>query len=140
MPTSTAVQHGSGSSEATVAEYAVWCAESTSSESGESGGSGLTWGETAEAYAELIDAFEDKSAPEELNAFHDAAIAFLKAYHDFTRMQDASEPIDSGTAPTDEIIARIAAFIDVAGTLDEKTRSQLFEAGCYRLVSYEPHT
>ena len=126
-PTSTVAEDSSGSSEATVAEYAVWCAESIS----ESGGSGLTWGETAEAYAELIDAFEDKSAPEELNAFHDAAIAFLKAYHDFTRMQDASEPIDSGTAPTDEIIARIAAFIDVAGTLDEKTRSQLFEAGCY---------
>ena len=129
-PTSTVAEDSSGSSEATVAEYAVWCAESIS-ESGESGGSGLTWGETAEAYAELIDTFEDKSAPEELNAFHDAAIAFLKTYHDFTRMQDASEPIDSGTAPTDEIIARIAAFIDVAGTLDEKTRSQLFEAGCY---------
>ena len=113
-----------------MAEYAVWCAESTSTESGEFGESGLTWGETAEAYAELIDAFEDKSAPEELKAFHDAAIAFLKAYHDFTRMQDASEPFDSGTTPGDEILARIKALIDVAGTLDRETYLQLANIDC----------
>ena len=130
VPTSTAVQDGSGSSEATVAEYAAWCAESTSLESGEFGGSGFTWGETAEAYAELIDDFEDKSAPEELKTFHDAAIAFLKAYHDFTRMQDASEPFDSGTTPSDEILARIKALIDVAGTLDRETYLQLANIDC----------
>ena len=130
VPTSTAVQDGSGSSEATVAEYAAWCAESTSLESGGFGESSWTWGEAAEAYAEIIDDFEDKSAPEELKAFHDAAIAFLKAYHDFTRMQDASEPVDSGTTPGDEILARFKALVDVAYTLDRETYSQLANIDC----------
>ena len=73
-----------GSSELTVAEYAVWCAERTAQEPD------LTWGQTEKYYAELIDAYEDMSAPEELKALHAAVIAFLKASHDFARMQDAS--------------------------------------------------
>ena len=122
-PTSTAVQDGSGSSEVTVSEYAVWCGERGKLEFD------LTWGETAEYYAEEIDAFGDMSAPEELKAFHAAAIAFLKAAHDFARMQDASEPFDNA-APNDEIIARMEALIDVDDTLDEETRSQLTDVDC----------
>ena len=127
-PTSTVARDGSGSSEVTVAavaEYAVWCGERDSQEFDIT-----TWGQSEKYFAEEIDAFEDKSAPEELKAFHDAAIAFLKAMHDFARMQDASELIDNGTPPGDEILARIKALIDVAGTLDRETYLQLANIDC----------
>ena len=124
VPTSTVARDSSGSSEVTVAEYAVWCAESPSLEFG------LTWGQLAESYAELIDAFEDMSAPEELKAFHDAMISYLKASHDFIRVQDASEPYVSGAA-NDEIRARVEALVDLGETLDGETKSQLVDVGCF---------
>ena len=95
VPTSTVARDSSGSSE--VAEYAVWCVGLGERE-GFSQESDPTWGQSAENHAELIDALEDMSAPEELKAFHDAVIAFYKAAHDFVRMQDPSEPVDSGVA------------------------------------------
>jgi hypothetical protein len=96
---------------------------------GRSQGSDLTWGQSAEDHDEIIDAFEDMSAPEELKAFHDAVIAFLKASHDFVRMQDPSEPHDSGAANS-EINARAKAILKVAETVDGETKSQLVDAGC----------
>ena len=107
-----------------MAEYAVWCGERGSQEFDIT-----TWGQSEKYFAEEIDAFEDMSAPEELKAFHDAAIALLKTLHDFARMQDASEPIDNA-ASNDEIIARMEALLGVAGTLDEETRSQLTDVDC----------
>ena len=126
VPTSTAARDSSGSSEVTVAEYAVWCAEM---EDGFSQEIDLTWGQSAENHAEVIDAMEDMSAPEELKAFHDAVIAFLKASHDFVRMQDPSEPFDSGAANS-EINARAKAILKVAETVDGETKSQLVDADC----------
>ena len=126
VPTSTVARDSSGSSEVT-AEYAAWCAEM---EEGFSQEFDLTWGQSAENHAELIDALEDMSAPEELKAFHDAVISFLKAAHDFVRMQDPSEPHDSGAA-NDEINARGKAVLKVAETLDGETKSQLVDAGCW---------
>ena len=126
VPTSTVARPSSGSSEVTVAEYAVWCVglgEGFSQESDP------TWGQSAENHAELIDALEDMSAPEELKAFHDAVIAFYKAAHDFVRMQDPSEPVDSGAANS-EMTARVKAVFKVAETLDGETKSQLVDAGC----------
>ena len=121
VPTSTVARDSSGSSE--VAEYAVWCDESTAFE-------GLmTWGQYAEEYPKVIDAFEGMSAPEELKAFHDAMISSLKAGHDFVRMQDPSEPHDSA-AMNDELRARLVALLDVVETLDGETKSQLVDAGC----------
>ena len=124
VPTSTVARDSSGSSE--VAEYAAWC---VGMDEGRSQGSDLTWGQSAEDHDEIIDAFEDMSAPEELKAFHDAVIAFLKASHDFVRMQDPSEPFDSGAANS-EINARVKAILKVAETLDGETKSQLVDAGC----------
>ena len=124
-PTSTVARDSSGSSEVTVAEYAVWCAERWGAQEFDI----TTWGQSEKALAEKIDAYEDMSAPEELEAFHDGTIAVLKASHDFVRMHDASEPIDNA-APNDEIIARIEALLGVAGTLDEETRSQLTDVDC----------
>ena len=127
-PTSTVARDGSGSSEVTVAavaEYAVWCGERDSQEFDIT-----TWGQSEKYFAEEIDAFEDKSAPEELKAFHDAAIAFLKAMHDFARMQDASELIDNAAAPNDEIRTRMEALLGVADTLDDETLSQLTDVDC----------
>ncbi len=121
VPTSTVARDSSGSSE--VAEYAVWCAERGGQEFD------ITWGQTEKYLAEQIDAFEDKSAPEELKALHAAVIAFLKAGHDFARMQDASEPFDNAAA-NDAIKAQADALFDVAGTLDEETLSQLVDVGC----------
>ena len=116
-----------GSSELTVAEYAVWCAERERSLQE----SDLTWGQSAEYYAELIDAYEDMSAPEELKALHAAVIAFLKAGHDFVRMQDASEPFDNAASfSNDEINAQADAAFGVADTLDDETLSQLVDVGC----------
>ena len=126
VPTSTVARGSSGRSEVTVAEYAVWCAEM---EEGFSQEIDLTWGQSAENHAEVIDAMEDMSAPEELKAFHDAVIAFLKASHDFVRMQDPSEPFDSGAANS-EINARAKAILKVAETVDGETKSQLVDAGC----------
>ena len=123
VPTSTVARDSSGSSEVTVAEYAVWCAERGGQEFD------ITWGQTEKYLAEQIDAFEDKSAPEELKALHAAVIAFLKAGHDFARMQDASEPFDNAAA-NDAIKAQADALFDVAGTLDEETLSQLVDVGC----------
>ena len=120
-PTSTVAGDSAGSSEVTVSEYAVWCAERAAQEFDIT-----TWGQSEKYLAEEIDAYEDKSAPEELKAFHDAVIAILKASHDFARMQDASEPIDNA-APNDEIIARMEAWLGVADTLDDETRSQLVD-------------
>jgi hypothetical protein len=116
---------------AAVAEYAVWfwCVEVEEGLSQEFDESDLTWGQSAENLAEIIDAMEDMSAPEELKAFHDAVIAFLKASHDFVRMQDPSEPHDGG-APNSEIIARAEAVIKVGETVDGETKSQLVDAGC----------
>ena len=128
-PTSTVARDSSGSSE--VAEYAVWCVGLEERMSQESD---PTWGQSAEAHAEIIDAMEDMSAPEELKAFHDAGISFLKASHDFARMQDPSEPHDSGAANS-EINARGKALLKVAETLDGETKSQLVDAGC-RLASF----
>ena len=130
VPTSTVARDSSGSSE--VAEYAVWCAEMEEEFSQESD---LTWGQSAEFHAEAIDAFEDMSAPEELKAFHDAVISFFTASHDFVRMQDPSEPHDSGVA-NDEIIARLKAVLKVAETLDGETKSQLVDAGCSLAVYF----
>ncbi len=127
-PTSTVARDGSGSSEVTVAavaEYAVWCGERDSQEFDIT-----TWGQSEKYFAEEIDAFEDKSAPEELKAFHDAAIALLKAMHDFARMQDASELIDNAAAPNDEIRTRMEALLGVADTLDDETLSQLTDVDC----------
>ena len=125
VPTSTVAGDSSGSSEVTVAEYAVWCAERTPQESD------LTWGQTAKYLAEAIDAYEDMSAPEELKAFHDATIAFLKASHDVVRMQDASEPYDNATmVGNDEVSARVDALFDFSVTLDDETLSQLVDVGC----------
>ena len=62
-------------------------------------------------------------------AFHDAVIAFYKAAHDFVRMQDPSEPVDSGVANS-EMTARVKAILKVAETLDGETKSQLVDAGC----------
>ena len=124
VPTSTVARDSSGRSE--VAEYAAWCA---GMDEGSFQGSDLTWGQSAENYAEIIDAFEDMSAPEELKAFHDAWISLFKASHDFVRMQDPSEPHDSGAANS-EINARFKAILKVAETLDGETKSQLVDAGC----------
>ena len=128
-PTSTVARDSSGNSKVTVAEYAVWCAETAETSLPESGLS-LTWGEAAENVAEGIDAYEDMSAPEELKAFHDATTALLKAVHDFIRMQDASEPYDNASVRNDEINARAEALFNVAETLDGETSSQLFDVGC----------
>ena len=124
VPTSTVARDSSGSSD--VAEYAVWCVEMEEVFSQEFD---LTWGQSAENHAEIIDAMEDMSAPEELKAFHDAVIAFFKASHDFVRMQDPSEPFDSGAASS-EINAQAKAILKVAETLDGETKSQLVDAGC----------
>ena len=126
VPTSTVARDSSGSSE--VAEYAVWCVGLGERE-GFSQESDPTWGQSAENHAELIDALEDMSAPEELKAFHDAVIAFYKAAHDFVRMQDPSEPVDSGVANS-EMTARAKAIFKVAETVDGETKSQLVDAGC----------
>ena len=128
VPTSTVARDSSGRSEVTVAEYAVWCVGLGKRE-GFSQESDPTWGQSAEYHAELIDALEDMSAPEELKAFHDAVIAFYKAAHDFDRMQDPSEPVDSGVANS-EMTARVKAILKVAETLDGETKSQLVDAGC----------
>ena len=133
VPTSTVARDSSGSSE--VAEYAVWCVEMEEGLEGLSQEFDLTWGQAAENYAEIIDAMEDMSAPEELKAFHDAVIAFYKASHDFLRMQDPSEPVDSGAVVDSEMSARAKAVIKVAETLDGETKSQLVDAGC-RLASF----
>ena len=101
----------------------VWCVERGAQEFD------ITWGQTEKYLAEQIDAYEDKSAPEELKALHAAVIAFLKAVHDFAQMQDASEPFDNA-ASNDEINARADALVDVAGTLDEETFLQLVDVGC----------
>ena len=127
VPTATVARDSSGSSE--VAEYAVWCVEMEEGLSQEFDEFDLTWGQSAENSAEIIDAMEDMSAPEELKAFHDSVIAFYKASHDFFRMQDPSEPHDSGAANS-EIIARAKAVIKVGETLDGETKSQLVDAGC----------
>ena len=58
-----------------------------------------------------------------------AVIALYKASHDFVRMQDPSEPHDSGAANS-EINARAKAILKVAETLDGETKSQLVDAGC----------
>ena len=119
-----------GSSELTVAEYAVWCAERIAQEP-DVQESDLTWGQTAKYLAEVIDAFEDMSAPEELKAFHDAMISILKAAHDFIRVQDASEPFDSAASfSNDEVNAQADALFGVADTLDDETLSQMADAGC----------
>ena len=119
-----------GSSELTAAEYAVWCAERTAQEP-DVQESDLTWGQTAKYLAEVIDAYGDMSEPEELKAFHDAVIAFLKASHEFVWMQDASEPFDNAASfSNDEINAQADALSDVAGTLDEETFLQLVDVGC----------
>ena len=128
-PTSTVARDSSGNSEVTVAEYAVWCAETAETSFPESGLS-LTWGQAAEDVAEGIDAYEDMSAPEELKAFHDATTALLKAVHDFIRMQDASEPYDNASVRNDEINARAEALFNVAETLDGETSSQLYDVDC----------
>ena len=49
---------------AEVAEYAAWCAERDFSFELD-----WTWGQMAENLSEEIDAYENKSAPEELKAF-----------------------------------------------------------------------
>ena len=130
VPTSTVARDGSGSSEVTVAEYVVWCGEIPSLEFT------LTWGHLEESYAELIDAYEDMSAPEELKAVHDAITSLLKASHDFVRMQDASEPYDraaANAAANDdiELMARVEALDDLREALDGETKSQLADVGCY---------
>ena len=119
-----------GSSELTVAEYAVWCVERGAQEP-DVQEPDLTWGQTEKYLAEQIDAYEDMSAPEELKALHAAVIAFLKAGHDFARMQDASEPFDNAASfSNDEINARADALFGVADTLDDETLSQLVDVGC----------
>ena len=124
-PTSTVARDSSGSSEVTVSEYLVWCVERGAQEPD------LTWGQTEKYLAEQIDAYEDMSAPEELKALHAAVIAFLKAGHDFARMQDASEPFDNAASfSNDEINARANALFGVADTLDDETLSQLVDVGC----------
>ena len=132
VPTSTVARDSSGNSKVTVAEYAVWCAETaeTAETSLPESGLSLTWGQAAENVAEGIDAYEDMSAPEELKVFHDAATALLKAVHDFIRMQDASEPYDNASVRNDEINARAEALFNAAETLDGETSSQLFDVGC----------
>ncbi len=125
-PTSTVARDSSSGSEVTVAEYAVWCAEKERSLQE----SDLTSGQAAKYLADIIDAFGDMSAPEELKALHDAFIAFLKASHDFVRMQDASEPFDSASFGNDEIDALADALFGVADTLDDETLSQLVDVGC----------
>ena len=127
---SPVARDGSGSSEVTVAEYVVWCGEIPSLEFT------LTWGHLEESYAELIDAYEDMSAPEELKAVHDAITSLLKASHDFVRMQDASEPYDraaANAAANDdiELMARVEALDDLREALDGETKSQLADVGCY---------
>ena len=104
-----------------MAEYAVWCAKRTALEFDTT-----TWGQVEKNLAGQIDAFEDKSAPEELTAFHAAAIALLEAMHDFARMQDASEPFDN-VASNDEVNARALALFNVGDTLDEETSSQIVD-------------
>ena len=123
-PTSTVPRDSSGSSEVTVSEYLVWCVERGAQEPD------LTWGQTEKYLAEQINAYEDMSAPEELKALHAAVIAFLKASHNFVRMQDASEPFDSASFGNDETDARADALFGVADTLDDETLSQLVDVGC----------
>ena len=74
--TSTVAPDSSGRSDlavAEVAEYAAWCVEWQVL--GEPDPD-LTWGQGAESFSEVVDAYENKSAPEELKALHDAVAAF----------------------------------------------------------------
>ena len=132
VPTSTVAPDSSGRSDlavAEVAEYAAWCVEWQVL--GEPDPD-LTWGQGAESFSEVVDAYENKSAPEELKALHDAVAALLKAMHDFIRMQDASEPFSNVTfSSNDEIKARVDAFSDASDTLDLEVVLQLLDVGCY---------
>ena len=141
VPTSTVARDGSGGSEATaaptstvapdssgrsdlavaeVAEYTAWCTERDFSFFE----SDWTWGQTAENLSEEIDAYENKSVPEELKALHNAVIALLKASHDFVRMQDASEPYDNDSVT----LIRNDEINDAVKALDGFGRLQLLAA------------
>ncbi len=132
-PTPTLAQGGNGGFELAVAGYAAWCGKFN----------GLsdpaTWGEATQQMAEIRDDIEDVTLPEELEAYHSALLALLKATYDFSRSQGANESYDQEAlnrelVTTDKIGALADEWDDwvaALGALDDATLSQLQDAGCF---------
>ncbi len=119
----------------TVADYATWReklyqAEATRSEE--------TWGDVTHFMSKRLEYYEDVTAPEELEAFHDAMFAFQKARYEFIRRQDPVAPAvqDLAEMEGEEGVAEVRARGDrvrtLMGTLDDETLALLNSANCFR--------
>ena len=116
---------GEGSKDA-VAEYAAWCGkravEATEPE---------TWGEATRQLDRTLNDYESVTAPEEVQAVHNAVIALLKAQIDLYRSQDGSEPYDEflfGQQP--DVLKVVTPLFTAIDALDEEVVSQLEDSGC----------